>query len=93
MSPSATPRFRYRPDVLELLETHGVRPTPELDPRQVYELVKTLYAWEIRRLRADFRRVDHDFGRTMREAYAEANRRLLDRYAVLRIPPHEWLEP
>ena len=83
---------RYRPEILAALAAHGVRPTPALDPRRVYELVKSLYAFEIRGLKADFRRLDPAFGPATRKLYAEANRRLLDRYAVLRIPPHEWVE-
>jgi hypothetical protein len=84
--------FRYRAEVLAALAGHGVRPTPESDPRRVYELVKSLYAFEIRGLKADFRRLDPAFGPASRASYREANRRLLERYAVLRIPPHQWVE-
>jgi len=86
------PPFRYRPEVLAALETHGFRPTEASEPRRVYELLKSIYVWEIRKLKADFHRLDPEFGRPTREAYAEANRRLLDRYALLRVPPHEWIE-
>jgi len=92
VSGDSPPSFHYRPPVLEALEGHGIRPRAQSDPRKVYELLKTIYVWEIRKLKADFRRVDPGFERSMREAYAEANRRLLERYAVLRIPPHEWVE-
>lgn len=84
--------FRYRAAVLEMLEEHGFRPSASIEPRRVYELLKMLYVWEIRKLKADFRRLDPSFDRATRTAYAEANRRLLDRYAVLRLPPHEWVE-
>ncbi|KAB2962430.1 MAG: hypothetical protein F9K18_09820 [Thermoanaerobaculia bacterium] len=83
---------RYRPAILAALEAHGVRPTPASDPRRVYELVKSLYAFEIRGLKADFRKLDPAFGPETRRFFADANRRLLDRYAVLRVPPHEWVE-
>lgn len=83
---------RYRAGILAALEGHGVQPTSASDPRKVYELVKSLYAFEIRGLKADFRRLDPAFGPATRRLYAEANRRLLDRYAVLRVPPHEWVE-
>ncbi len=83
---------RYRSAILAALEAHGVRPTPASDPLRVYELVKSLYSFEIRGLKADFRRLDPGFEPGTRRLYAEANRRLLDRYAVLRVPPHEWVE-
>ena len=89
--PESAP-FRYRPAVLAMLEEHGLRPSAAIEPRRVYELLKMLYVWEIRKLKADFRRLDPGFDRATRAAYAEANRRLLDRYAVLRLPPHEWVE-
>jgi len=84
--------YRYRPSILAALETHGFRPTAEVDPQRVYELLKSIYVWELRGLKADFRRLDPGFERSMREAYGEASRRVLDRYAVLRVPPHEWVE-
>ena len=44
-------RYRYRPDVLEALEAHGVRPTPATPPELVHEFVNDLYRFELRRLR------------------------------------------
>jgi hypothetical protein len=92
MTSPVHPPYRYRPAVLAALEVYGVRPTERSDPFRVYELVKSLYAWEIRNLKADFRRIDPEFGKATRASYGEANRRLLERYAVLRVPPHEWVE-
>ena len=92
MTSPVHPPYRYRPAVLAALETYGVRPTSRSDPFRVYELVKSLYTWEIRKLKADFRKLDPSFGKATRASYGEANRRLLDRYAVLRVPPHEWVE-
>ena len=43
--------YRYRPEVLEQLLLHGVRPTPETPPELVYDFVNDLYRYELRRLR------------------------------------------
>jgi len=92
VSHEVRPPFRYRAEVLAALEGHGFRPTVESDPQRVYELLKSIYVWELRGLKADFRKLDPAFERSMREAYGEASRRILERYAVLRVPPHEWVE-
>lgn len=92
MNVGRTSLRRYRPEVLAALEVHGLRPRPEIDPSQVYELLKSLYVWELRRLKLDLKQLDPDFGPATRRSLAEGNRRLLERYAVLRLPPHEWVE-
>jgi hypothetical protein len=83
---------RYRPEILAALEVHGFRPRAGSDPSRVYELLKSLYVWELRRLKLDLKQLDPDFGPATRRSLAEGNRRLLERYAVLRVPPHEWVE-
>jgi hypothetical protein len=83
---------RYRPEILAALEVHGFRPRAGSDPSRVYELLKSLYVWELRRLKLDLMQLDPDFGPATRRSLAEGNRRLLERYAVLRVPPHEWVE-
>ena len=92
MTDDFRPPHRYRAEILAALEAHGFRPTAASDPRRVYELLKSIYVWELRGLKADFRKLDPAFERSMREAYGEASRRVLERYAVLRVPPHEWVE-
>lgn len=82
----------YRPEILAALEVHGFRPRQEVDPSRVYELLKSLYVWELRQLKLDLKRLDPGFGPATRRSLAEGNRRLLERYAVLRVPPHEWVE-
>lgn len=84
--------IRYRPEILDALDLHGLRPRSGIDPSRVYELLKSLYVWELRRLKLDLKRLDPDFGPATRRSLAEGNRRLLERYAVLRVPPHEWVE-
>ncbi|HEY4646964.1 MAG TPA: hypothetical protein VIH25_11875 [Steroidobacteraceae bacterium] len=43
--------YRYRPDVLEQLAAHGVRPTRSTSPERVREFLNDLYRYELRRLR------------------------------------------
>src|SRR2546425_8432693 len=43
--------YRYRPEVLEELLEHGVRPTERTRPELVHEFVSDLYRFELRRLR------------------------------------------
>ena len=43
--------YHYRPEVLEELQKHGVRPKPTTPPALVAEFVGDLYRFEIRRLR------------------------------------------
>ena len=43
--------FRYRPDVLEQLLRHGIRPTEHTRPELVRDFVRDLYKYEIRCLR------------------------------------------
>jgi len=42
---------RYKPEVLEQLATHGIRPTPATPPEKVHEFLNDLYRFELRRLR------------------------------------------
>lgn len=84
--------FRYRPEVLAALGRHGLQPRPTSDPRAVYELLKSLYSWELRRLKADYRELERRLGPQPRANYRDAARRVLERYAVLRRPPHEWVD-
>jgi hypothetical protein len=41
----------YRPDILDALAVHGLRPRPDTTPERLREAVNDLYRHEIRRLR------------------------------------------
>lgn len=84
------PRYRYPPQVLAALEHHGLRPRPTDDPRDVYELLKAIYTFEIRGLRADFREKERVLGPQPREDLRRDLERLKDRYPILKVPPHRW---
>ncbi len=84
------PRYRYPPHVLAALEHHGLRPRPTDDPRDVYELLKSIYTFEIRGLRADFREKERVLGPQPREDLRRDLERLKGRYAILKVPPQHW---
>jgi hypothetical protein len=79
--------FRYRPDVLEELLRHGVRPTPETPPELVHEFVSDLYRHELRRLRARLLRQEFP-----RQEYSGRVVELRRRYRVISLRPRDWLE-
>ena len=50
-----SPPYRYRPFVLEELLRWGIAPGPGSDPAAVYTLLKSIYSYEIRRIKARHR--------------------------------------
>jgi hypothetical protein len=79
-------RFRYRPDVLEQLLRHGVRPTDRTRPGLVRDFVRDLYKYEIRCLRERYLR--RDFPKTEYAGRVDALRK---RYPVLALPAREFV--
>ncbi len=79
--------YRYRPDVLDALAGHGVRPTARTPPALVHEFVRDLYRVEIRRLRARLLRAEFP-----KREYAGRVVELRRRYWVTSLRPAEWVE-
>jgi hypothetical protein len=79
--------YRYKPDVLEQLSAHGVRPTPVTPPEKVREFVNDLYRYELRRLRD--RLLRRDIAKPDYYAHVLETRR---RYALLSQRLWEWTE-
>lgn len=75
----------YRPEVLEALEAHGVRPTPRTPPRLAHEFVNDLYRFELRRLRARLVR-----GEIPRREYSRHVVALRKRYPLVSLPLRHW---
>jgi len=78
--------FLYRPEVLDQLLRHGVRPTAQTRPELVHEFVSDLYRYELRALRdrllaKEFPKRDY-FGRVVD---------LRNRYRVIAMRQREWL--
>ena len=83
---------RYRPEVLELLAAHGFVPRPETPPERVYDLLKALYTFEIRVARLRHQEKERVLGPQPLDEYRREIQALQDRYPVLRLPAHHWLE-
>jgi len=79
--------FRYRQEVLNRLQLHGVQPTPTTPPDLIHEFVSDLYRYELRQLRERWLRQEFPkqeyFGRVVD---------LRRRYSVISMRPREWLE-
>jgi hypothetical protein len=79
--------IRYRPEVLEELERHGLRPRPETTPARLREQINDLYRIEIRGLRDRCRA-----GEFSTRELPDRVRELRKRYVLLSIPVHLWTE-
>lgn len=79
--------YRYRPDVLDQLAAHGIRPTPETPPEKVHELLNDLYRYELRRLRD--RLLRREFAKPDYYARVVEVRR---RYPLLALKIWQWTE-
>jgi hypothetical protein len=84
--------YRYRSEVLELLLDHGLMPRPSTPPERAYELLKSIYAFEVRELNRLRREEERVTGRRSLDAYRAALRALRRRYPVLELPAHHWVE-
>jgi len=82
------PVYRYRRDVLQQLERHGVKPTSHTPPERVRDYVRDLYKYEIRCLRERYLR--REFAKV---EYAERVDALRRRYPVLALHAREFIEP
>ena len=78
--------FRYRPDVLEQLLIHGVRPTPATPPQMVHDFVTDLYRYELRRLRDALVQ-----GRIPKPGYYDRVVELRRRYPLVSLKAAQWL--
>ena len=79
--------YRYRPDVLETLAGHGIRPLPTTPPELAREALSNLYRYEIRRLRTRLMRREFP-----QREYAGRVIELRRKYALLSLPIQLWLQ-
>jgi hypothetical protein len=79
--------FRYRPEVLEQLLLHGVRPTPDTAPALPFEFVSDLYRYELRRLRQAL-----VSGAIPKAGYYDRVVELRRKYPLVSIKPELWIE-
>ncbi len=78
--------YRYRADVLDQLERHGVRPTSSTKPELVHEFVSDLYRYELRRLRDRLVRRE-----IPKEGYFDRVVALRRQYPLVSLKPQDWL--
>jgi hypothetical protein len=78
--------YAYRPEVLDELARHGLRPRPDTGPEILREQVDDLYRFEIRALRD--RCVAGEFPRRDLAGHV---RELRKRYMLLSLPVAHWL--
>lgn len=79
------PDFHYRPEILDALLGHGLRPTPSTDPQFVRDALSELYRFEIRKLRD--RTLAGDIARGDLAGHVIDLRK---RYLLLSIPLPHW---
>lgn len=77
--------IRFKPDVLDELARHGLRPGPETTPARLREQINELYRIEIRKLRDRCRA--GEFSKRELPARVIALRK---RYVLLSIPVARW---
>jgi hypothetical protein len=78
--------YVYRPDILDWLIVHGVKPTPSTHPERARDFVRDLYKYEIRLLRERYMR--REFPKAEYSDRVDALRR---RYPELAWPARLWL--
>jgi hypothetical protein len=87
-----TSMARYRPEVLEELARHGLVPRPETPPERAYDLLKSIYTFELREAKLRHRERERVLGPQPLDAYRREVHAIQDRYPVLRLPSHHWVE-
>lgn len=78
----------YRPEVLEQLAQHGIKPGPSTAPDLIRSYLSDLYRYEIRRLKG--RLLHGDFPK---DEYIGRVVQLRLKYPLLSIPTELWVRP
>ena len=79
--------YDYRAQVLEELQTHGIRPKPTTPPALVHDFVSDLYRYELRRLRDRQIR-----GEIQKRDYSTHVVELRRKYLLMSVPVRSWTE-
>jgi hypothetical protein len=77
--------YHYRPEVLEALARHGIRPLPDTPPLRIRDQLNDLYRYEIRRLKR--RLLAGEFPQS---EYIGHVLTLRGKYLLLSMPVGEW---
>jgi hypothetical protein len=79
--------YRYKPEVLDALAAHGIKPTSATPPEKAHELLNDLYRYELRRLRD--RLLRREFPKP--EYFARVVE-VRNRYRLLGLKIRQWTE-
>ena len=77
----------FRPEVLEELARHGLRPAPDTSPARLREQINDLYRFEIRKLRDRCRAGEFPI-----DDLSNRVKELRSRYILLSIPIENWID-
>ena len=87
----STGLHRYRPEALIALESYGLRPRPATPPKLVYDHLKSLYTFEIRRMKFAWQERERRDGRQPLDDYRRGLGELKDKYHLLKMPWWAWV--
>jgi hypothetical protein len=79
--------YRYRPEVLDALARHGIRPLADTPPLRIRDQLNDLYRYEIRRLKQRLLA-----GAFPKSEYVGHVLTLRGKYLLLSIPVGEWTD-
>jgi hypothetical protein len=79
--------YRYKPEVLALLATHGVIPKPTTPPTAARAVVNEIYRYELRHLRDRYL-----VGEFSKAEYYDKVVETRNRYPVMTMLTRYWLE-
>ena len=80
--------YRYKPEVLQLLASHGVVPKPTTPPTAARAVVNDIYRYELRLLRDRYL-----VGEFSKQAYYDKVVEIRNRYPVMAILTRFWTFP
>jgi hypothetical protein len=79
--------YRYKPEILAQLASHGVIPTPSTAPVSARAVVNEIYRYELRLLRARYLT-----GEFSKRDYYDKVVEIRNRYPVMGVLTRHWVE-
>ena len=79
--------YRYKPQILAQLATHGVIPKPTTPPTEARAVVNDIYRYELRLLRDRYL-----VGEFSKQAYYDKVVEVRNRYPVMQVLTRHWTE-
>jgi len=79
--------YRYKPEILAKLATHGVMPKPTTPPTMARSVVNDIYRYELRLLRDRYL-----VGEFSKQTYYDKVVEIRNRYPVMQVLTRFWTE-